>query len=214
MRPGPTQILKVPGCQEPVQFFSFASGNTFGARYWTDGKRCARMAQDNSLLKKVPSQGVLFWWDACELIGYYGGWEWENPEMDPSWLTLESVQEPDEADYLRAIREGMGYDEDRLKYLHIRYWWAGNDAVRKDPSQSLSDEQLEQLAVLKTMLSVDVPNERLLRAEICRELGNFDEALGLLRMAVPSGYRAVIKRISRLCYEGNRRVATLHLKRH
>lgn len=68
MRPGPTLIVKAPGCQSPVKVSTLASGNTFGAVFWTDGKCEAPMLPDHSRLRKHPTEGILFWADECEEI--------------------------------------------------------------------------------------------------------------------------------------------------
>jgi len=77
--------MKAPGCQKPVKFSTIASGNTFGAVYWTDGKREAPMLPDDPWLRKSPTEGVLFWSDECEEIGSIGRWGTDEEDSDPDW---------------------------------------------------------------------------------------------------------------------------------
>lgn len=210
MLPGPTLIMKAPGCQKPVKFSTIASGNTFGATWWTDGKQEAPMLPDNPWLRKSPSEGVLFWSDECEEIGSMGGWQAEDQDSHPEWEGLEFAEEPDEADNFKAIDDGVGGTPEKLRYLRIRLWWAGNDPIREDRNRKLSAEHLQNLENLEPMLSEDDPNERMMRAEICRELGKFEEGRRLLRFAFPKGYLDAVEKISGLCVEGDIKVARIN----
>jgi hypothetical protein len=202
--------MKASGCKKPVKFSTIASGNTCGATYWTDGKREAPMLPDNPWLRKSPSEGVLFWSDECEEIGSIEGWGSDDEESHPEWEELEFAEEPDEADYLKAIEEGVGDTPEKLRYLHVRLWWAGNDVIRKDPNKELSEEQLHHLGILNTLLSEDDSNQRLMRAEVCRELGKFDETMRLLEYRFPEDYSRAANRIRSFCLKGDSKVACLN----
>ena len=43
MLPGPTIIKKCLVCSKSIEHHTIGSGNTFGATFWTDGKREAPM---------------------------------------------------------------------------------------------------------------------------------------------------------------------------
>ena len=48
MLPGPYQIIACPQCKGLAKYMTLMSGNTIGARVWTDGKRsprCCRVLQ-------------------------------------------------------------------------------------------------------------------------------------------------------------------------
>ncbi|RPJ33675.1 MAG: hypothetical protein EHM17_09410 [Verrucomicrobiaceae bacterium] len=97
--------MKAPGCLNPVKFSTIGSGNTFGATFWTDGKREAPMLPDEPWLRKSPSEGALFWSDECEEIGqidlYSAGSE------KPEWKDLDYAVEPSEDDYAAALQSGL-----------------------------------------------------------------------------------------------------------
>ncbi|MGA1204776.1 MAG: hypothetical protein ACO3ZW_03060, partial [Opitutales bacterium] len=67
------------------------------------------------------------------------------------------------------------------------------------------------LKTLEVLLDEDDPNERLMRAEVCRESGKFDEAKRLLSFVFPDDYQTAVKIISGLCEEQNIQVARLNL---
>lgn len=69
MMPGLDIILECPGCEKPVSQMTLLSGNTFGARYWTDRKIEAPMMLDIPWLVKCPECAFLFWADEAEELG-------------------------------------------------------------------------------------------------------------------------------------------------
>ncbi len=101
MTPGPTLILQPKGCRTPLQCRTIGSGNTFGARFWTDGKREAPMLPDEPSLLKHPTEAVLFWRNECKEIGEIDFWS--NEAADLEWNDLPEVAEPNELDYLSAL---------------------------------------------------------------------------------------------------------------
>ncbi len=199
--------MKAPGCRKPVKFSTIASGNTFGAIFWTDGKREAPMLPDEPWLRKAPTEEVLFWSDECEEIDQINSWDGEKGQ---EWEELEFAEEPDEDDYIHAIESGLGDSHQKLIYLRMRLWWKGNDRIRREEAESLPEEHLENLSALEDLLSMDDANERMMRAEVCRELGKFGEAKRLLEKEFPEGYQEALKTIFRLCEARETRVARLN----
>ncbi len=232
MTPDPTLIMKAPGCKRPLKFRMIASGNTFGARYWTDGKREAPMLPDEPWLRKSPSEGVLFWADACEEIGQIDDYRDAEQQLAtilgmPSgveghgvssavsikekaeWKELEFAEEPSEEDYFAALTSGIADTDEKMMYLRMRLWWVGNDAVRRGTLDTLSPRHIENLTVLEDLLSEEDPNQRLMNAEILRELGRFSEALELLRFEYPQNYSHSVERIRSLCELNETKVAEI-----
>jgi hypothetical protein len=208
MTPGPTLIMKAPGCTKPVKFSTIASGNTFGATFWTDGKQEAPMLPDQPWLRKSPSEGVLFWADECEEIGqidFFCGGEKEKDE----WKDLEFAEEPTEADYLAALSSGVANTDEKIRYLRMRLWWTGNDRIRRGESQQLSSLHVRNLEALGALLSDSDPNQRLMKAEVMRELSRYDEALSLLAFTYPGNYARAVTRIRELATSKEARVAKL-----
>lgn len=69
--------------------------------------------------------------------------------------------------------------------LRRRIWWVGNDAIRRGEADRLPAEHRENLLSFLDLVSGGDPEERLMRVEVLRELGRFDEATELLRMEFP-----------------------------
>lgn len=68
MFPGPTLIKQCANCAQPFAEETLASGNTFGAKYWTDGKTEAPMLPDQPALIKCPHCQALLWIEAQNLL--------------------------------------------------------------------------------------------------------------------------------------------------
>jgi len=199
--------MKAPGCKKPVKFSTIVSGNTFGATFWTDGKREAPMLPDEPWLRKSPSEGVLFWSDECEEVGRIDSFTREDG--NPKRGNLEFAKEPDESDYLAATSNGTADTEEKLRYIRMRLWWRGNDRVRRKEITHLPKEHIQNLSELASLLSEEDANQRLMKAEVLRELSHFDEALRLLEGTFPGDYQDAVHRIRELATSNNNHVATL-----
>ena len=83
-------------------------------------------------------------------------------------------------DYRDVLTSGDS-DLEQARYPRFQIWWTGNDRRRNCATPlPLSEPEIENLWELTTLLyEVDEP-DRLMKAEILRELGEFTEALTLL----------------------------------
>ena len=96
------------------------------------------------------------------------------------------------SDYFKVIEQG-GLDDMRLRYVRIRAWHCGNH-VRRTCTQDrslfrrkggwqpapMSASERTNLEALLSLFDEGNGEARVLKAEACRELGCFDEALRLL----------------------------------
>lgn len=115
MKPGPTIIRKCSVCTKPVKQHTIGSGNTFGATFWTDGKREASMLPDQPWMVICPHCHSTLWIDELETLGETGPWgdgrgkfkdaiEYETPSLD---------------DYLTALGKGEDTPE-KERYVRLR----------------------------------------------------------------------------------------------
>jgi len=176
LTPGPTIIRQCPGCKKGVREFTIRSGNMLGAKWWTDGKVAAPMLPTLPELVKCPYCQKLFWIaDAKKLaegrLGSDGG----------KWAKAESALDPVEADYLAAARAKRVSRPHQL-YARKRAWWLANDPVRERPKQVLawSGARRENLEKLSALINEQEECEIILKAEIARELGQFETCATLL----------------------------------
>jgi hypothetical protein len=185
-------IRECPHCRAHVVQEETVSGNTIGATYWTDGKREAKMLPNHPLLAKCPVCGGLFWVD-------------EAVEVDTGFDAAKGKQQvlaPSEKDVLGFL-SGPALPRDKEMFLRVAAWRSANDAWRRVPNAtpSFSKDQEQNLKALSDMLDEKEPNQRILKAEIARELGEFEKCLGLLSYQFDESYGFVVGFIKKLAEE-------------
>lgn len=175
-RPGPDIIRECPKCKTPLLQQTMMSGNTFGARFWTDGKMLAPMLPDRSWLVKCPNCGTLFWIDEAKELGRQTGWD-----KNKKWPLALEPNIPSEADFL-SVLSNTSLTEEKERYARQRAWWAANDSIRmiENTTDSFSPLQERNLNSLVDMLDEKDPGQRITKAEIYRELGKFEECIKVL----------------------------------
>ena len=174
MLPGPTIIRQCAACAQPFQQETLMSGNTFGATFWTDGKMDAPMLPERHALIKCPHCQMLLWIDEQATLGEV---EWHDQGAFPN---ARAYLIPTIEDYL-AVLESGNFQPEQEWYLRFHVWWAGNQPRRKRAAPPpLSEAEAENLRRLAALANDADEKDRVMKAEILRELGQFTEALALL----------------------------------
>jgi len=168
------------------------SGNTYGAKFWTDGKRDAPMLPYTNQLIKCPYCGDLFW-----------------PKL---FIPVETSRtKPDEEDYFVYLSQYCPDDSDKEAYVRTRYWWAYNDRYRTGiKTYQLGEFEENNLRVLLSLMSVSNEYERIQSAEIYRELGEFDKSLELLKIDFSEEVTESARQIRALSEQKVKRVKELN----
>ena len=175
-QPARTFIRACPKCSAEIVQNAIMSGNTFGARMWTDGKMEAPMLPDYPLLVKCPDCKALLWIAEAKEIGRGGFFD-----GNPGWSNAKQPELLSESDLLRALMAGQLPAEKDL-YLRYRYWWTINDAYRTNTSAVAAFTPLQErlLRSLADVFDVADPDQRIAKAEIFRELKMYDDCIRLL----------------------------------
>lgn len=178
---GDNKILKIPFSGKLVKIETLISGNTCGARHWSDGKAEYPMFPERLWLRVHPDGRELFWLDECETIAR------ENPAKKPGkHANVPFSETPNLDDYRRALESAIFGNEEEERYIRTHFWWTANDPVRHhQPDAQLPGDFRENLMKLQTMLNPAEPNDRITASEIARELGDFDAAIRLLDFPFP-----------------------------
>jgi hypothetical protein len=194
--PGPTLIKRCSKCQRLIEEETLISGNTCGALFWTDGEYYADMLPDSPELVKCPFCKALLWLVELEEVGDKGINHFDGfvPVKTPG-IDLDITRPykmPNMNDYFRLLKEKIESDE-REAYLRLRAWRAGNDKRRKSehgparfkknhgkPLEPLSYPEIKNMKELICILDEQNDDDRLLKAELFRELGFFNQCLGHL----------------------------------
>ncbi|RLB36823.1 MAG: hypothetical protein DRH12_15255 [Deltaproteobacteria bacterium] len=198
---GPTIIKKCSACSGLIEEYTILSGNTFYAKYWTDGKCEAPMLPDQPWLVKCPHCQSLIWIDEQEKVAEINELSLDtNADYDQA----EPYDMPGLEDYFGILEKNKLTREKEL-YVRIRAWWAGNDERREVKSipKDISDVERSNLQVLVNMLDTSDDNDCIMIAEIKRELGDFEGAIAVLEKTFPgelSQAASIIRELARNQY--------------
>lgn len=173
-------IRECPHCRAHVVQEETVSGNTIGTVLFTDGKRHAPMFPDHPLLARCPVCSGLFWVEEAVEVDY--GFEAAEGKK--------KIQAPSEKKLLDYLVGQALLPRKQEKYLRFRAWWAANDVWRwlPNPKPAFSKEQVLNLKALSALFDESEPNQRILKAEIAREMGEFEQCLALLSYQFDEGY--------------------------
>jgi len=125
MTEGPDCIYKCLGCGNHLTKGSIASGNTFGAKIYSDGKRIAPNLPEFPDLTQCKKCNTFLWLRKIKESGTYFG-DIKNTE----WEKADRVEFLEIDDYFIALNSGIA--ESRFDEIYIRnaIWWAYNDRIR------------------------------------------------------------------------------------
>ena len=195
MRMGKPIIKRCEVCAGLLEEQTIASCNTIGARNWTDGKPDAPMMPDIPWQVKCPHCRAMLWLDELQEVRIRKRW-WGTKTYN-----IERYHRPVLSDYFKSLAQDNLGDE-KIRYLRMRAWWAGNDKRRDSEQMSrLSTQEEANLQALEAFMDLSDVEDRIMAAEIKRELGQFNAALDLL-MDVPNKAQSqVVARITELARE-------------
>lgn len=194
----PPSYLSCSSCGAAIEVQNMASGNTFGARYWTDGYRFAPMLPEQLPLIKCSSCSSLVWLD--ELAEFDGS---ELVDADAS-----EHQKPSFDELYSYINSNPDLEPMREQYVRLRAWWTGNDSRRDEVASPLTEAERVNLLQLKELMTAE-GSDQLMKAEIYRELGDFEAAQKQLLGDFGGDFTAAIELIKALSDDENAGVAEL-----
>jgi hypothetical protein len=163
------------------------------------------MLPDTPELVKCPFCRALLWLEELEVVGDDGRNHWDGfvpvvtPGLDPG--TARPFKMPSMSDYFTLLKKGK-YGLEREIYLRLRAWRAGNDRRResehgpgrfkrkKSPPAALTAAETANMDTLAGLLDKENEGDRLLKAELLRELGFFAYCLRLLEMPFKEEFSA------------------------
>lgn len=176
MIPGPILIIPCPKCGSLGKKRTLISGNTLGAKLWSDGKCIAPMLPEYPSFVKCKKCGTFFFIKDNEPQSKF---TWSDRGKD-KWPDIDFFEFPTFNEYFEAL--GKVDDE---KYLRLLIFRSFNDLVREgkgdeisEDMQMLHEDNLKSLLYLLTEEDID---ELLTIIEINRELGRFEKCLALLQ---------------------------------
>jgi len=167
---GNAQILTCPHCGEKKEIISLISGNSFGQIVWSDNKSIKPMLPSASFVQQCPSCGKYYLMSQQKKHEYGTKTSFEKGTLSYAQLK-EALLQMSSDDNLR--------DRDRLNIL-IMVIWAFNDEYTRCVNKDIpTEEHTYIVSLVDQLLSMDSVDD-LLRAELLRETGRFEEAIEIL----------------------------------
>ena len=210
MLPGPNQIVACPYCRALECYETLLSGNTFGSRFWTDGKQVAPMLPEPPAVVKCHSCGGAYWLEDAQAVGTVSGWGPEDAGVDPAWNEAPPVEELNEDEYYAALQSGMCADMDKERFLRLLAWWKRNDAYRASESGPAPESPVPSGecrrnvdALLGLLCDGMTADDQLMKAELLRHLERFEDASAILSRIDDPEYRAPVDYLLSLCQRGD-----------
>ncbi|MDD2399063.1 MAG: leucine-rich repeat domain-containing protein [Sulfurovum sp.] len=200
MLPGPTIIKQCPECSGCITQETIVSGNTIGAVIWTDGKMEAPMLPQEDYFVKCPYCHVLAWIDDFEEIDSIEPHEF----IEERYPEAKAYLLPEFEEYIGYV-DRTGCTREEEAYLRQKAWQQGNDPRRyKREKKPLSQQEQDNLWALFRLLNVTgEANDRLMNAEILRELGDFSGAMMILETIDEPRISGAVESIKALIKERN-----------
>jgi hypothetical protein len=203
MLDGPDQYITCPLCGGYEKYMTLISGNTFGMKIWSDGKRDAPGLPEPPSVVKCRHCAECYWLSEANEI--------KQDEIPPEVMeelfpiSFEEdfyVNEPSEEEYYRAIDKGLAKNNEEEKSLRILAWWRRNDAFRDSKNTDVPDGTnlwKTNLEALEKLLTTRTDDDSLMKAEILRELGEFDRAKQILKDIDSPDLSFTVRQIQALC---------------
>jgi hypothetical protein len=210
---GPDQIIACPRCDRLARFQTWMSGTSFGVIAWSDGKRehLGMMPPCPPTVVRCRHCAQYYWLAEARKVGTVAPWRGEDRQADPAWGAAREVKEPTEEEYYQALQGSLAKGSQQERTLRMLAWWRRNDGLRFHPAggATASGGCRRNLEALARLLDEGDECDRLLKAEVLRELGEFEAAKGLLDRAGSALYRGAARQLRDLCNRADRSVRRL-----
>lgn len=173
MIPSNARLLTCPKCGSKKNILSYASGNTFNGEVWSDLKKIYQMLPEPSFVQKCPDCGSYYLLSRQETVEYDEEFSFENGELSYSELKeayeeLKSTIDLDSSEELEILMMIVHAHND----LYYRNYGVSNE------NRWSRDEFRKYVLHLIEMLTES--NQQLYKAELYREIFEFDNSLKVL----------------------------------
>ena len=172
MTPGNPNILKCPHCNGLMCISSIMSGNTFGMVQWSDAKREIPMLPKVSPVLKCPVCKQYFFYNHEQIVGHCNSWRVNSYWGHLSYSSLKEALEQ---------LQPSGDEEIRIRVMLLQGYndYYGGCLGTKQPTDASAEERTFFENNARRIIEL-IPDNKILCAEIYRELGEFEKSTTLL----------------------------------
>lgn len=200
MLPAHSALLRCPHCGALKEVLQLMSGNTIGATLWSDGKEIAPMLPRVSRIQRCPTCGKYFFYSLDVTAGTSNRYGSQSGE-----LPLEYLKEA------FAQIQSIGHYEYSFRMAIL---WAFNDRYGNMEQSDIPIEEWEyHMNNVQDLLQMGIDN--LFRAELYREIGDFDKAIQILETLEVTNdkkdlHNQMIQQAYRQAQQHNRKIFVLY----
>jgi hypothetical protein len=188
------ELKQCPACKIEFSCMQVGSCNTFGAKFYTDGYVDGPMYDETTVVAPCPNCEHVLWFEDLPTIKHSNA-PFRYGESDDGHIFEVSRFK---AEQFKNLLSGENWgNEEQEKYVRMRAWWAANHRYRKlgDDEFTVVEEQRINLKRLLILLGDYDTNDMIMRAEIFRQLGIFEECLTILDTCMDKGHPVVLDTI-------------------
>jgi len=234
MFPGPDTIYQCPQCDNCISVGSLMSGNTFGAKLYSDGKCVAGMMPEFPKITRCSKCKTIFWISKAKKIGQRGFVVTDILEgtiEDQKYQNAQTARFLSLQQYILALEIPIYTSFEEEFYIRKRLWWYSNDRVRDGKISTrllwyfidrLRDGKslfifgfnrrrlFENTNRLLVLLYATNDNEKVMLAELYRNLGHFEKCMDILNSIEDPEFNSIKAAFKKKCNDKNTKVFKLY----
>ena len=177
MLPGPITIFECPKCDNLLSIESLCTSNNFEAELFSDGKFIAVCDPEFPKITKCSKCNEIFWIDKAKQIGKYR----IGDKIDEQWANAEKTKFLNIYEYNQALECSIFNSDYQELFFRQRILWGFNDRVRSGEPMFINDSDKilyhDNIHKLLEILDHKDLNQKILAAELSRNLGNFEKCM-------------------------------------
>jgi hypothetical protein len=208
---GSPKIVSCPSCKGSLLRSNILSANNFGAIYYSDGSISGRLWLDSLVIGKCSLCKNVIWLEELELIGEvkYPAWGLEEAfridrENEDKYGSIDQLTI---SELKQAVKFNIRSKNDEILLRKI-VWQKCNRLEVMDKTEM--QEYENNLWALYELLDTQDINNRILRAEILRNLGKFDECIFQLQKEHDEEAQTIIRKIIEAARNKNNKIIQLN----
>ena len=186
------------------------SGNVIGAKIFSDGKRIAPMLPEFPDLTKCKKCDTIFWLSKLKEIGSYD----LDDKMSSNWEHEDYADFLDIEDYFKALNDNLAENMQEELFIRKRIWRAYNDRIRNGKNLFIDENDemkwRENCNKLLSLFDQSDLNQKIMTAELHRNLGDFDNCINLINSIDKDDLNWIKEKIINECTRKNKWVIELN----
>lgn len=197
---GPNLIYQCPSCESLIKSSSLISGNTFGAKRFSDNKvESPRMPNLPNLIRCECKNFI--WLFRSKPIGEY---EYDE-EIPLEWTKATYAKPLTLFEYLEFLDLTQNLKVQDELYVRMKVLWSFNDRVRQNrPHFNTKDEEMAwswNIGRLLKLMDWSKSENRLLASELMRYLEKWEFAIEILNSINDAQFQPFCSKVMEKCNE-------------